>query len=70
MLFTIGIFSGNVKINGAVGNDEYKIDAKKGWNKVYARVNIITDELLEWYFTTDLSEVPDGLKWIVEEFAN
>jgi len=60
-------FSGNVKINGIVGGSEYNIDAKKGWNKVYARIKHLADQSVETYFATDLSKVPDGLKWLVEE---
>jgi hypothetical protein len=59
-------FSGNAKISGTVGGSEYKIDAEKGWNKVYAHINILADGSAESYFTTDLSKVPEGLKWIVD----
>jgi len=64
-------FSENAKINSNIASEEgeYKIDAKKGWNKVYIRIKH-TAESIEPYFTTDLSEVPDGLKWIVEEFED
>jgi hypothetical protein len=66
-------FSKNAKINGTVGNNryrnEYHIDAKQGWNKVYVHYKNL-DQSVEIYYTTDLSQVPDGLKWTVREFAD
>ena len=59
-------FSEKAKFNGFFQNGtrtaEYRIDAKKGFNKVYSYI----DEDKEAYFTTDLSKVPDGLMWLVE----
>jgi len=63
-------FSENTKISGIVGKIEYKIDAKKGWNKIYLHTKLLADQSSESYFTTDLSKVPDGLKWLVGEFAD
>jgi hypothetical protein len=60
-------FSGNVKISGTVGGSEYNIDAKKGWNKVYVHINTLGDGSAETLFTTDLSKIPEGLKWLVRE---
>ncbi|MDR2583830.1 MAG: hypothetical protein LBC75_10150 [Fibromonadaceae bacterium] len=62
-------FSENAKINGTTNSEkiEYKIDAKKGWNKVYRRAKLLTDQSSESYLTTDLCNIPDGLKWIVSE---
>jgi len=60
-------FSKNTSINGYVeemGGMEYKIEAKKGWNNVYIKVNTNTRSL---YVTTNLNEVPDGLAWLMWE---
>jgi len=62
-------FSKDANINGHIevpelSGVEYKVEAKKGWNKIYLRVNINTGS---FYATTNLNEAPDGLKWIVEE---
>jgi hypothetical protein len=65
-------FSKDTRINASFvqeeNNLELQIDAKKGWNKVhyYALydVNIVG---LKIYMTTDLSEVPDDLKWVITE---
>jgi len=66
-----GYFLENLKISGTTQNkDEYKIDAKKGWNKIYVCNKHLADQSSESYITTDLSKVPDGLRWIVTEFAN
>jgi len=66
-------FSENVQINSTAewyDENEYKIDAKKGWNKIYARTELISNQSTKSYFTTDLSKIPAGLKWIVEELAD
>jgi len=60
-------FSENTKINGTTGKTEYKIEATKGWKKIYHRAKILADQSSESYITTDLSKVPDGLKWLVTE---
>jgi len=60
-------FSKNTSINGYVdemGGMEYKIEAKKSWNKVYVKVNTNTGSS---YVTTNLNEVPDGLAWLMWE---
>jgi len=64
-------FSKDAKINGITYDEDemsviYEIDAKKGWNKFY----MLYKENSSMLITTDLSKVPDGLKWIVEEFNN
>ncbi len=51
-------FSKATRISGL----EYKIEAKKGWNKIYTRGT--NDESTH---TTDLSKVPDGLNWLIRE---
>jgi len=63
-------FLENLKINGIVGKIEYHIEAKQGWNKVYLRSKRLADQSSEHYATTDLSKVPDGLKWFAVEFAD
>jgi hypothetical protein len=60
---TIAALSTAVIIDGS----EYKIDAEKGWNKVYFRAKLLADQSSETYSTTDLSKIPEGLKWIVDE---
>jgi len=66
-----GYFLENLKISGTTQyKDEYKIDAKEGWNKIYVRNKQLADQSSESYITTDLSKVPDGLKWIVTELAD
>jgi len=65
-------FSKNTKINGSFKENfeegdvtfEYKIDAKKGWNKFYMYVSVNEMKIT---ITTDLSNTPDGLKWLVKE---
>jgi len=60
-------FSKDAKINGSLeegGGIEFKIEAKEGWNKIYFKMNI-EDE--SGYITTDLSEVPDRLAWLMWE---
>jgi len=60
-------FSKDTNMKGSVnaaGGFEYKIEAKKGWNKVYHKINYNDGSA---YVTTNLSEVPDGLAWIVSE---
>jgi hypothetical protein len=63
-------FSKATKINGTRttenSRDEYKIDAKQGWNKVYTHLKFPTNRSDETYITTDLSKVPSGLKWIID----
>jgi hypothetical protein len=60
-------FSEDAKINHSYYNletetfeCEYNIDAKKGWNKVYFYESIANGRTC---YTTDLSKVPEGLKW-------
>jgi hypothetical protein len=62
-------FSENTKINSTtIGKNEYKIDAKKGWNKIYWHAKFLPDTSSDsHYVTTDLCNVPDGLKWIASE---
>jgi hypothetical protein len=64
-LISIMYFSKDVKINGIENDGEggitnFKINAKKGWNRYYR----IIDESDSGTITTDLSKVPDGLEWI------
>jgi hypothetical protein len=47
-------------INGV--NAEFKINAKRGWNKLHRYVNQKSKYAL---ITADLSKVPGGLEWIV-----
>ncbi|MDR2581959.1 MAG: hypothetical protein LBC75_00580 [Fibromonadaceae bacterium] len=60
-------FSKDAKINGSNGEGggiEYKIEAKKYWNKIYFKMDIEDESA---YITTDLSKVPDGLAWLIWE---
>jgi hypothetical protein len=61
-------FSKAVRMVGSVGSDNYEIDAKEGWNKIYW-LSILKSK--RSIITTDLSKVPDGLIWkIWEELEN
>jgi hypothetical protein len=57
-------FSTNAKIKGEDIGIEYKIEAKKGWNKIYINVNLNNKNQ---YVTTDLSKAPDGLMWLIRD---
>jgi len=67
---TYGYFSEEVKINGEYHSehgDGYKLemDAKKGWNKIYALITDLGDEYYSVFETTDLGKAPDGLEWTI-----
>jgi hypothetical protein len=53
------------EVNGI--NAEFKINAKKGWNKIYRYVNHKSKYGL---LTADLSKVPNGLEWNFYEDRN
>jgi len=60
-------FSKDTRMNGRIKDMNgimYKVEAKEGWNKVYIKINVND---ISAYYTTDLSEVPDGLAWIISE---
>jgi hypothetical protein len=66
-------FSENAEIDISYYNSKteisecmYSIHAKKGWNKIYFNKNIIDETAC---YTTDLSELPDGLHWIVDSLG-
>ena len=55
--------SKNLEYSGTVDDDEFRINAKKGWNKVYWRSNSNKDKTYRDYITTNINEAPAGLVW-------
>jgi len=56
------------KASGWEGSMELEINAKKGWNKTYyyMREDLQSEDRFSGFATTDLSEVPDGLEWVID----
>jgi hypothetical protein len=60
-------YSENASMSGALGSEgtELQIDAERGWNKVHWIFDKTAERLL---VTTDLSNVPEDLMWMLWEY--
>ena len=59
-------FNQDVTISGSFtfppSTENYQINAKKGWNRIYIHETNVNNNILS-IFSTDLKNVPSDLKW-------